>query len=198
MSPDQVRQAVDLLIRLHDHKTVGYGDAWRKRGEILSIFTNLARKYDRLVVALDDGLRSADERLPDTAGDLCVYAGKYLAWLADQHPGAFDAVSDSVTSADCADHRRPDALERVLRALDAGSVGDVKTSWRRLKAAFRPLEDGLVAQAERHAKGATLSWDAKVRLAWAVAAASLALLVALAHEAPEEWAAWRAEIEALV
>src|SRR3954452_18696688 len=93
--------ALDLLGRLHAHKNAGYGDAWRKRGELLSIFTNLARKYDRLVVALDEGVRSDDEGLLDTAGDLCVYAGKYLTWLAEQHPDGFDAVTRGATSAQC-------------------------------------------------------------------------------------------------
>jgi hypothetical protein len=88
-------EALALLARLHAHKNRGYGDAWRKRGELLSIFTNLARKYDRLVIALDQGRRSSDERLLDTAGDLCVYAVKYLTWLAAEHPesirGSLDA-----------------------------------------------------------------------------------------------------------
>lgn len=192
-----MQQAVQLLIRLHGHKTIGYGDAWRKRGEVLSIFANLARKYDRLAVVLDDGVRSADERLVDTVADLCIYSGKYLTWLAEQHPGAFDAISGHAKSVDCADVRGPGALNRVLRTLHGDAVDDVETSWRRLKTAFQNLDDGLVAQAERCTDEATLTWEAKVELAWTVATASLILLVALASDSPMEWAAWRAEIEAL-
>src|SRR3954449_10246576 len=106
-SSDLTSLVVELLIALHSHKTTGYSDAWRKRGELLSIFTNLARKYDRLIVALDEGVRSRDERLPDTVGDLCVYAGKYLTWLAEQHPEAFDAVTRGATSEECADNGSP-------------------------------------------------------------------------------------------
>lgn len=193
-SADLAPLAVELLIALHAEKTAGYGDAWRKRGELLSIFTNLARKYDRLVVALDEGARSRDERLPDTAGDLCVYAGKYLTWLAEQHPVAFDAISTGATSAACADDRGPDALAHVLRVLDVGTPAGVGASWQRLKAAFGPLDAGLVAQAEGDA---LLSWEQKVQLAWAIAAAAAALLVALADDDPEAWATWRGEIEAL-
>src|ERR1700724_374555 len=108
-----VQRALELLVKLHSYKTVGYGDAWRKRGELLSIFTNLARKYDRLVVALDEGVRSSDERMPDTAGDLCVYAAKYLTWLAEQHPEAFDAVSRDTDSAMSADEAGAQAMANV-------------------------------------------------------------------------------------
>ncbi len=188
---------LELLIALHSHKTVGYGDAWRKRGELLSIFTNLARKYDRLVVTLDDDVRSHDERLPDTAGDLCVYAAKYLTWLAEQHSEAFDAVSRNTTSAECADERGTQALANVLGALRVGEVADVPAAWARVKAAFEPLDDALTAQAERRDNLAPLTWEGKVTLAWALAAAAAALLVALAGEEAETWAAWRMEIEAL-
>lgn len=193
-SDDRSSLAIELLISLHAHKTVGYGDAWRKRGELLSIFTNLARKYDRLVVALDQGVRSRDERLTDTAGDLCVYAGKYLTWLAEEHPEAYDNVASRVRSADCADSRGPEALARVLRALDVDARGGVDACWRRLKAAFDPLDAGLVAQAEGHA---ALSWQRKVELAWAIAIAAVSVVVALADDEPADWTAWRAEIERL-
>jgi hypothetical protein len=190
------RPAVELLISLHAHKNKGYGDAWRRRGELLSIFTNLARKYDRLVVALDEDTRSADERLPDTVGDLCVYAGKYLTWLAEQHPDAFDAVSRGASSEECSDAGRPDALERVLLALEFDGDADAELSWAELKRAFVSLDVGLMAQAE--CEGAErLGWEEKVRLAWGLASSSAALLVALSDEEPDAWSAWRAEVEAL-
>lgn len=195
-SGDLASRTVELLIVLHAQKTVGYGDAWRKRGELLSIFTNLARKYDRLVVALEQGTRSGDERLPDTAGDLCVYAAKYLTWLAEQQPGAFDAVSRGASSGECADDASSAALARVLRALQVGEPVDVAASWNRLKDAFGVLDRGLVAQAERADAGDTLRWERKVELAWAIAADAAALLIALASEDAEAWEAWRVEIEA--
>lgn len=196
-SGDLAPLAIELLIALHAHKTVGYGNAWRKRGELLSIFTNLARKYDRLVVALDEGTCSHDERLPDTAGDLCVYAAKYLTWLAEQHPEAFDRVTCGATSAECADDGGTDPLARVLRALVIGPPSNLAASWGRLKAAFGALDAGLVAQAETCQGDSPLTWESKVQLAWAIVAGAAALLVALATDNPQAWTAWRDEVEAL-
>jgi hypothetical protein len=185
--------ALYLLERLHEHKNAGYGDAWRKRGELLSIFTNLARKYDRLVVALDQGVDAADERTLDTAGDLCVYAAKYLTWLAERSPEDFDAAS--IPSAeDCADRGGTGAVNVVLGAIKVPS-GDVARSWAAVKAAFEPLETGLIAQGE--GGEGRLSWQRKVELAWELADASGGLLLALGAEDPEEVESWRAEIEAM-
>lgn len=196
--PEDLRQrAIELLIALHSHKTVGYGDAWRARGELLSIFTNLARKYDRLVIALDEGVRSDDERVVDTAGDLCVYGGKYLTWLAEQHPAAFDSVSRNVASAECADSGGRDAVANVLGALDVGTSDHVAASWNQLKAAFGPLDTALTAQAEGRGEDAPLTWERKVELAWDITARAAALLVALGRDDPEAWVAWREEIEDL-
>jgi hypothetical protein len=195
-SRDPASGTVELLIVLHAHKTAGYGDAWRKRGELLSIFTNLARKYDRLLVALDEGKRSSDERLPDTAGDLCVYAAKYLTWLAEQQPEAFDAVTSGASSSECADDGGSDSLARVLRVLKLGAAVDLATAWSRLKDAFAALESGLLAQAERPDGSGTLSWERKVQLVWAIAASAAALLMALASEDTEAWRSWQKEIKA--
>ena len=182
--------ALGLLSRLHAHKNAGYGDAWRKRGELLSIFTNLARKYDRLAVGLDKGVTAADERILDTAGDLCVYAAKYLTWLAERAPQDFDAVSGP-SAEECADRGGTEAIDVVLGAIKVPS-GDVRGSWSAVKAAFEPLEQGLIAQGE----GLTsLTWARKVELAWALASTSAALLLALAAENPGQEEAWRAEIE---
>lgn len=185
--------ALDLLARLHAHKNAGYGDAWRKRGELLSIFTNLARKYDRLVVALDQGVDAADERALDTAGDLCVYAAKYLTWLAERSPNDFDAIS-TPSAEICADRGGTEAANAVLSAIEV-SGGDVAQSWKALKAAFEPLEAGLIAQGE--GGEGSLSWQRKVELAWGLAGASASLLIALGSENPTEAANWRVEVEAM-
>lgn len=39
---------INTMILLHSKKTIMYGDAWKKRGEILSILSNISRKFDRL------------------------------------------------------------------------------------------------------------------------------------------------------
>ena len=185
--------ALELLARLHAQKNAGYGDAWRKRGELLSIFTNLARKHDRLVVALDEQVIAADERILDTVGDLCVYAAKYLTWLAERSPQDFAEVS-APSAADCADRGGTEALETVLGAVEMPAA-EVAESWAAIKAAFMPLETGLIAQAE--GTEGVLGWQRKIELAWKLAGASAALLLALGAENPAGAQEWRAEIEAM-
>lgn len=192
MAPLDPYTALELLTRLHSHKNAGYGDAWRKRGEVLSIFANLARKYDRLVTFFDQEVRSRDERVLDTAGDLCVYAAKYLTWLAESAPDAFNATSP-VNARDCADRGGTKALEAVLQALEP-QIGEVGQCWASVQAAFVPLENELIAQSE--GKG-LFDWERKVVLAWKLAASSAGLLIALSTKDEEEVGIWRAEIEAM-
>jgi hypothetical protein len=182
-----------LLSRLHERKNAGYGNAWRKRGELLSIYTNLARKYDRLIVALDEGNQSTDERILDTAGDLCVYAAKYLTWLAEQHPIEFNSAS-SVDAKDCADDGSSDSLDRVLAAVHMSRSGDVSTAWNELKISFEALDQGLIAQSEGEP---ALAWERKVDLAWEIAGCSAGLLLCLAEEDEEALEQWRGELEVM-
>jgi len=70
-----LREVTKLLERLHRHKDAAYGDAWRKRGEVIAIFANMARKYDRLLVAFDEQRPAATEPLGDPRARQCVYAG---------------------------------------------------------------------------------------------------------------------------
>lgn len=67
---------IDQICELHLEKHNAYGDSWCKRGEILGIMANIARKVDRL-----GGAETADESTLDTAIDLFVYSAKYLDWL---------------------------------------------------------------------------------------------------------------------
>ena len=81
MTPDgELREAVR---RLHRAKDAAYRDAWKRRGEMVSILANIARKVDRLEYALDGAPATAGESWPDTAADLLVYCLKYQAYLAD-------------------------------------------------------------------------------------------------------------------
>jgi aminoglycoside phosphotransferase (APT) family kinase protein len=96
-----VDPVLELLNRLHQVKDASYKDAWRKRGEVLGIFSNLARKYDRLIIALEEESPSLTESLSDTLADLCVYAGKYLTWLAEMQPLVFESMSPHTPSSGC-------------------------------------------------------------------------------------------------
>jgi thymidylate synthase len=70
--------------RLQERKDRAYGAAWKRRGELVSVLPNIARKVDRLAVFLEDGSRPADEAVLDTAVDLYVYATKYRLLLEER------------------------------------------------------------------------------------------------------------------
>jgi hypothetical protein len=85
MTPqDEFREAVR---RLHRAKDAAYRDAWKRRGEVISILANIARKVDRLEYGLDAAPATPDESWADTAVDLLVYCLKYQSYLADQDAG---------------------------------------------------------------------------------------------------------------
>ena len=68
---------------LHRAKSAVYGDSWKRRGEVLGIVANVARKVDRLE-ALEAGAAAGEEESAfDTLVDLFVYLVKYQTWLAD-------------------------------------------------------------------------------------------------------------------
>lgn len=69
---------VKFVSNLHAEKHEAYGHSWCKRGEMLGIMANLARKVDRL------GVSGAGDTSADTAIDLLVYLVKYRLWLV--HP----------------------------------------------------------------------------------------------------------------
>jgi thymidylate synthase len=79
--------------RLHAEKDRAYGGAWKKRGELVSILPNIARKADRLdKLSVTDAGMSAESNL-DTAVDLLVYIEKYRLFLAESlPPGALVAA----------------------------------------------------------------------------------------------------------
>lgn len=76
------------IIQLHRRKTHDYGAAWKKRGEVLSVLANIARKVDRIEIVDDRAVATRDEPILDTYVDLLVYSLKYETFLADLHPDA--------------------------------------------------------------------------------------------------------------
>jgi hypothetical protein len=74
-------------------KGIGYGDSWRKRGEIRGIAANIDRKYDRLSNSFSDmEVHAHNDPGPriDGAGDLLVYCGLYLSsWVTEKYPALF-------------------------------------------------------------------------------------------------------------
>ena len=72
-------QFVREVSALHVEKHKAYGDSWKRRGEMLGILANIARKVDRLGAG-----ETSDETQTDTATDTMVYLAKYRTWLGDQ------------------------------------------------------------------------------------------------------------------
>lgn len=196
-----LRDIIELLERLHRHKDAAYGDAWRKRGEVIAIFANMARKYDRLLVGFDEHRPAATEPLGDTVADLCVYAGKYLTWIAEEHPADLDAAGLPVPDAGVIAARvGPDALRAVLAAVPV-AVGQLAQSgpvWARVRETFDALEAGLMAQATPGAPpDQLLDFTTKSRLAWALTVDSAILLACLERDDPATLARLRDEVTAM-
>lgn len=80
VSSDPFNAYVDAL---HREKGAAYGDSWKRRGEQVSILSNVYRKVDRLGQG-----ETADETSADTAIDLLVYLIKYRWWLTEQSRNA--------------------------------------------------------------------------------------------------------------
>lgn len=189
---------LQLLERLHRHKDAAYGDAWRKRGEVVAIFANMARKYDRLLVAFDEQRPAATEPLGDTVADLCVYAGKYLTWIAEQHPAAIDRADLPVITTEIAATVGPDALRAVLDGVDRApneAPADTNAAWDRVRRSFELLESGLMAQvAPEPTPHAVLPYRRKAQLAWELVEDTAWLLVWLEHDDPRSLQKLRNEV----
>ncbi len=70
------------IAELHRDKDAAYRDSWKKRGELVSILANIARKTDRLSNVLS-GAPEGDEQVYETAVDAFVYCLKYRTYLLD-------------------------------------------------------------------------------------------------------------------
>lgn len=77
---------VPLVKRLHRTKDAAYGSSWKKRGELISILANIARKVDRLAQFNATSTTNVHESIFDTAVDLLVYLTKYRLYLMEHLP----------------------------------------------------------------------------------------------------------------
>jgi len=196
---DRRRKLLDLLERLHRHKDAAYGDAWRKRGEIIAIFANMARKYDRLLIAFDEQRPAATEPLGDTIADLLVYTAKYLTWIAQEHPADFTHADLPLAPEQVSAARGADAVATLLDMLAGDhAVPPPATSadaWSTAQATFTRLERALMAQTlPEPPPDELLTFDAKARLAWRLAAELSWLLARLELGDPALMNKVRAEI----
>ncbi len=189
-----VAQVYETLRVLHYRKTLKYGDSWKKHGELLGVFANITRKFDRLendarlraaIAGEEDAARDAfaeldaDEMLVDTFADLAVYAGKYLTFLAERHPELVRGfLADAGAATDLAPYRGNEGFDPVtallLERLERSPVRDAASlaaCWALIEPAYRTLESLLVTE----------SWDRPdPRKCTAAAELSLAAARALA------------------
>jgi thymidylate synthase len=93
---NETKRSLDLpriaaaIKSLHARKNAAYGTAWKKRGEVMGILGNVARKVDRIEQYMTTGSEMGDESISDTAADLLVYLLKYQLFLMEQAPA--DAI----------------------------------------------------------------------------------------------------------
>jgi hypothetical protein len=169
---------LEALARLHEPKDRIYRDAWRKRGELVGVFANIARKYDRLEQALGEENPDAVESVADTIADLCLYAVKYLTYLAEVEPEAFRASSPPLASVETlrADQGHGavvaalgtlELYEEAMRRVPPRSLAE---SVERVRGSFAALEELLLGQVTGGAnERAAASWmlaDDAARLLW--------------------------------
>ena len=144
--------------RLHAVKDRAYGSAWKRRGELVSILPNIARKSDRLEAVVTTGAKMNGETILDTAIDLFVYVEKYRLFLAEEltegallPPGSPRPLSDHDTNFDVLVDRLDlrvgkQTVEELVREI----VDRFDTCWHRAEAdvsrAERLKAAGLLAE----------------------------------------------------
>lgn len=101
---------VEFVAQLHREKHAAYGDSWKKRGEMLGIMANIARKMDRL------GVAGGGDTAADTAIDLLVYLIKYDLWIHEQNSGDADLTDD------------PEYVTEVLKVLTGKNAWHLKAN----------------------------------------------------------------------
>lgn len=165
----------EFIIALHRSKDAAYGNSWKKRGELISIAANIARKVDRIDrVAV--GAAAGREALLDTAVDLLVYAVKYETFLADS---SLDVAEEIFGRGGQHFSDGPDGFEELLSARDfSGNVGSVREEAASASSAFDELDTFLQSHPHGH-------WMEKLRLAERLSAIALRLVHAVAASNPD-------------
>ncbi|WP_187432475.1 thymidylate synthase [Agromyces mariniharenae] len=177
----------DDISRLHRMKDAAYGDAWKRRGELISIASNLARKADR-IGSVTAGAPAGSESLLDTAVDLLVYALKYQLFIME-HDSELAAHTLGTSGLPFSDGTR--WFDALLWHLDFDvQVGSVEqeavqtvTAFNRLDELLQDTPEGPWATKQVLAEHLTVS---ALRLVHAVAAVDWGARSALRREARGE------------
>lgn len=203
-----VQDVYDVLRVLHEKKSRAYGDSWKKHGELLGVFSNITRKYDRIESILGGAKATADEALVDTYADLAVYAAKYLTFLAEHYQFAFaDFIAEYVrvtnlTSAEvskgyCGNRGFDAVVDALLQGDNIGRLHSfIGMEYRifgidAVRAAYKILEVDLVSS------GARGNPTNRCRVAAILSLAAVRCVVDIAEERPAAFAAFAAAVEAM-
>ena len=174
---------------LHRAKDAAYRDAWKRRGEVISILANIARKADRLEYGLGGAPPTWDESWLDTAVDLLVYCLKYQTYLADLDTGVAGLLFDASTVSQPYSDGPPGfdlLLSRAdLESPEAGGL-PVPEAAAQVFPRFGDLEACFQGLSGTQAPGARL------RRVQALTDAALCLIAALKSEHPELYAGFLA------
>jgi thymidylate synthase len=185
-SADMVRDFKAAVKRLHSEKDRAYGGAWKKRGELVSIQPNIARKVDRLDTLSATGAGLTDETGLDTAVDLLVYVEKYRLFLAEHLPAGALVPADAPVPLSSHEQNFDTLIDRLelkppTRSL-AEMINDVNAAFN---ACWRRAEDRASPQ-ERLMLATTLSRYASELLALLVHGNRQALTAFLQSGSPHE------------
>jgi hypothetical protein len=164
---------------LHREKNASYRDAWKKRGEVLSILANIARKIDRLEYVVEGAPSTKAESLTDTATDLLVYCLKYQTYLADID----DSVATSLFRNSGIDKPYSEGVEsfeyllsRLGRRDEHSASDSVRNATDRVIGGFKKLEDCF--------SGISVQTSTAVRLGYVqeLTNSAILLIVAIEHQ----------------
>jgi uncharacterized protein YfbU (UPF0304 family) len=144
----------EVLKELQYKKTLVYKDSWKRRGEVLGILANIARKYDRIEAIVVDGVRATnDETLLDTLADLAVYSAKYLTYLAEFYESIFvDFINQYPPTEDVESYYYNDGFDsvsiilirRYRSSLQIRRISDLEGCFQIIKQEFELLESLLI------------------------------------------------------
>ncbi|MDX8501907.1 thymidylate synthase [Mesorhizobium sp. VK4C] len=168
-SADMVGDFKVAVKKLHAEKDRAYGGAWKKRGELVSIQPNIARKVDRLDTLAATGAGLTDETGLDTAVDLLVYVEKYRLFLAEQLPPGTLVPADAPIPLSSSEQNFDTLLDRL----------ELKPSCRPLKDIIRDVNAAFDACWHGAEDGETA--EQKLKLATTLSGYSAELLAMLVH-----------------
>lgn len=183
-----LNELISLVTTLHAGKTLAYGDSWKRRGELIGIMANIARKVDRLqIVATSVIGQDSDESALDTAVDLLVYSVKYSTYLMDTGEIATPGPLRDLAAGPFSDGL--DGFDWVLRDL----VTSKEQSWAPAHTCVPRVQEAVT-----HVQEAYDALEAKVRatraggpnkaeLVGALSRRALQLVLAIVDAAPESY-----------